>query len=81
VSRHTTPATTGTADIWEKLADPVQQHLPQQEIQRRGLSVQVTNWTNSDVLKIGTLVQQIMTELSEAGSRKKQNNGHYKNGT
>jgi hypothetical protein len=44
-------------------------HLPQQEIQRC-LSVQVSSWTNSDTLKICTLVQQFMPELSEAVSGK-----------
>jgi hypothetical protein len=33
------------------------------------------------MLKIADIVQQIMTELSEAVSKKGQNNGHYKNGT
>jgi hypothetical protein len=60
--------------------DPVQ-HLPQQEIQRTGLSVHHPSSTNSDTLKIATVVQQTMTELSEAVSEKKQNNGLYKNGT
>jgi hypothetical protein len=32
-------------------------------------------------LKVATLVQQIMTELSEAVSEQRQNNSHYKNGT
>jgi hypothetical protein len=48
----------------------VQQHLPQQEIQRTGLSVQAPRSTNSDTLKIATVVQQIMTEPSEAVSEK-----------
>jgi hypothetical protein len=32
-------------------------------------------------LKLATVVQQIMTELNEPASEKRQNNGHYKNGT
>jgi hypothetical protein len=59
---------------------PMQQHLPQQQMQRTGLSVQVPSSTNNDTLKIATVVQQIMTEVSET-VRKRQNNGHYKNGT
>jgi hypothetical protein len=35
--------------------------------------------TKNDTLKVATLVQQIMTELSEALSEKKIFNGHYKN--
>jgi hypothetical protein len=31
-----TPATTGTADRWKKRVAPVQQHLPQQGIQKTG---------------------------------------------
>jgi hypothetical protein len=58
----------------------VQQHLSQQEIQRTGLSVQAPSSSNNGTLKVATLVQQIMAELSEAVSEK-QNNGHYKNGT
>jgi hypothetical protein len=50
----------------KSLWTPVQQHLPQYEIQRTGLSVQALRLTNSDMLKIATLVQQIFTELSEA---------------
>jgi hypothetical protein len=50
---------------------PVQQHLPQQEIQRTGLSVQAPTSTNNDTLKAATLVQQIITKLSEAVSEKK----------
>jgi hypothetical protein len=49
---------------------PLQQHLPQQIIQRTGLPVQAHSSTNSDTLKIATVVQQIMTELSEALSEK-----------
>jgi hypothetical protein len=44
----------------------MQQHLPQQEIQRRGLSVQSPSSINNGTLKIATVVQQIMRELSEA---------------
>jgi hypothetical protein len=44
----------------------VQQHLPQQEIQQTGLSVQAPSSSNSDMLKVATVMQQIMTELSKA---------------
>jgi hypothetical protein len=60
------------------LRPPVQQHLPREEIQRIDLSVQAPSSTN-DTSKIATLVQHIMTELTEAVSE----NGkisHYKNG-
>jgi hypothetical protein len=40
-------------------------HFSEQEIQRTGLSEQVPSLTNNDTLKIATIVQQIMTELSE----------------
>jgi hypothetical protein len=53
-----------------KLVDPVQQHLPQQEIQKTGQSVQAPSSTNSDTLKIATVVPQIVTELIEAVSEK-----------
>jgi hypothetical protein len=45
---------------------PVQQHLPQQEIQKTGLSVQTPGLSDNDMLKVATVVQQIMTELIEA---------------
>jgi hypothetical protein len=44
----------------------MQQHLPQQEIQKTGLSVEAPSLSNSDMLKVLTVMQQIMTELSEA---------------
>jgi hypothetical protein len=50
-----------TADRWQKVAD-----LPQQEIQRTGLSVQAPSSPNNEMLKVATAVQQIITELSEA---------------
>jgi hypothetical protein len=49
---------------------PMQQYLPQREVQGVGLLVQAPDLTNSDMLKIATVVQQIMTELSEALSGK-----------
>jgi hypothetical protein len=58
----------------KSLRHPVQQHLPQQEIQKTGLSVQASSSTNNDMLKVATVVQQIMTELSET-VRRRQNNG------
>jgi hypothetical protein len=48
----------------------VQQHLPQQETQRTGLSVQAPSSANSDRLKITTEAHQIITEVSEAVSEK-----------
>jgi hypothetical protein len=48
----------------------VQHHLSQQEIQRKRLSVQAPSSTNIDTLKITTVVQQIITELSGAVSEK-----------
>jgi hypothetical protein len=36
---------------WKILRAPVQQHVPQQEIQRTGLSVEVPSSTNIDTLK------------------------------
>jgi hypothetical protein len=50
---------------------PVQRHLPQQEIQKTGLSVQAPSSSNSETLKGAIVVQQIMTELSEAVSEGK----------
>jgi hypothetical protein len=49
---------------------PAQQHLPQQEIQRTGPSVQAPSSTNNDTLNIATVVQQMIIELSEAVSEK-----------
>jgi hypothetical protein len=48
----------------------VQQHLPQQAIQRAGMSVQAPSSTKNDTLKVDTVVQQIITEPSEAVSVK-----------
>jgi hypothetical protein len=45
---------------------PAQEHLPQQEIQKIGLLGQA----NSDTIKIATVVQQVMPEVSEAVSEK-----------
>jgi hypothetical protein len=49
---------------------PVQQHLPQQEFQKTGLSVQAPSSSDSDKLKVAAVVRQIMTERSEAASEK-----------
>jgi hypothetical protein len=46
----------------------MQQHLPQQEIQRTGLSVQAPTSTYNATLKVATVVQQIVTEHNEAVS-------------
>jgi hypothetical protein len=40
--------------------------MPQQEIQKTGLSVQAPTTSNIEILEVATIVQQIMTELSEA---------------
>jgi hypothetical protein len=58
----------------------VQQQLPQQEIQKTRLSVKAPSSSNNGMLKVVTVVQQIMTELNEAVSER-QNNGNYGNGT
>jgi hypothetical protein len=54
----------------ESVQHPVQQHLPQQEIQKTGLSVQAPSSSDNDKLKVATLVQHVMTELTEAVSEK-----------
>jgi hypothetical protein len=46
----------------------VQQHLPQQELQKTGLSVQAPSSSDNDKLKGATLVRQIVKELNEAVS-------------
>jgi hypothetical protein len=48
----------------------MQQHLPQHEIRRTGLSLQAPSASNSDKLKVTIVVQQIMTEFSEGMSKK-----------
>jgi hypothetical protein len=48
----------------------MQRHLPQQEIQRTGLSAQAPSSTDNDMLKAATAVQQTMVKLSEAVSEK-----------
>jgi hypothetical protein len=52
------------------LRTPVEQHLPQQEIQGTGLSERAPSSTNNDTLKIATAAQQNFTEPSEAVSEK-----------
>jgi hypothetical protein len=47
---------------------PVPQHLPKQEFQKTGLSVQSPSSSDNDKLKVVTVVRQIMRELSEAVS-------------
>jgi hypothetical protein len=49
---------------------PMQQHLSQQEIQKTGLTVQASSSSNNDMLKVVTVVQQIITELNEYVSEK-----------
>jgi hypothetical protein len=48
----------------------VQQHLPQQQIQKTGLSVQAPTSSDNDTLKVATVVRQIMKDLSDAVSEK-----------
>jgi hypothetical protein len=48
----------------------VQQHLPQQEISKTGLSVQASSMSNNDPLKVTTGVQQIIIKITEAASEK-----------
>jgi hypothetical protein len=78
-SRHTRPESTCTVDMWVKLADPVQQHLPLQENERTGLSVHAPNSTDNNTLNIAT--SAIDHDNSTKLCQKKQNDGHYKNGT
>jgi hypothetical protein len=47
----------------------VQQQLPQQEIQKTGLTVQAHSSSNNDMLKVFTVAQQI-TEHTEVLSEK-----------
>jgi molybdopterin converting factor small subunit len=53
--------------VGKSVQHPVQQHLPQQEFQRTGRSVQAPSSSNNK-LKVATVVGQIMKELSEAVS-------------
>jgi hypothetical protein len=48
----------------------VQQHLPQQAILKTGLPVEAPSSSNNNMLKVATVVQQIITELSEAMSER-----------
>jgi hypothetical protein len=50
---------------------PVQQHLPQQKIQKTDLSVKDPSSSENDKLKVASGVRQIMTELNEAVSENK----------
>jgi hypothetical protein len=71
VSRKTNPATTAIVGIYGKsLRPPTQQHLPQQEILRTGLSVQASSTSNNDTLIVATVAQLIISKLSEAMSEK-----------
>jgi hypothetical protein len=56
--------------IYGESVAAVQQHLPQQEIQKTGLSVQAPSSVDNDTIKIAAVVQQIMTKLSESVSEK-----------
>jgi hypothetical protein len=46
----------------------VEQHLPQEEIQKAGLSVQAPGLLNNDTFEVSTLYQHIIGELSGAMS-------------
>jgi hypothetical protein len=59
------PRTEGKS-LWCRL----QQHLPQQEIQKTSLTVQASSSSNNDMLKVAIVVQQIITDLSEDVSEK-----------
>jgi hypothetical protein len=50
----------------ENLWSPVQQHLPQQEIHKTGLLEQAPSSSNIDMMKVATVVHQIITDLSES---------------
>jgi hypothetical protein len=57
-----TPATTGTADTWDKRSAPREAVSPPKKFQKTG-SVQAPSWLNNDT--VATVVQHVMTELSE----------------
>jgi hypothetical protein len=44
----------------------MQQYLPQHKIQKTGLAVQAPCSSDSDMLKVATVVQEIMTDFREA---------------
>jgi hypothetical protein len=46
----------------------MQQHLSQQEIHKTGLAMQAPSSTSNEILKAATVVECIMTELSEVVS-------------
>jgi hypothetical protein len=54
----------------ESLRRHLQQHLPQQEIQKTCLSVQAPCSSNNNPSKVATAVQQVATELCETVSEK-----------
>jgi hypothetical protein len=60
-SRHSTLATTGTADRWKKRAAPCAAASA-----TTGMSIQAPSLSKTDMLKFASVVQQIMTDLSEA---------------
>jgi hypothetical protein len=59
---------------------PVQQHLPQEDFQKTGLSAQAPSLSDSDKLKVATVVRQIIKELTEALSGE-HSNDRYNDGT
>jgi hypothetical protein len=81
VSRHITPATISTAQIWEKLAAPYTTVFATTgNSENRSVSID-SLFYNIDTLKVATVMQQIITELGEAVAEEKKKNGHYKNDT
>jgi hypothetical protein len=55
----------GSSGIHSSLSSP-HESSHTQEIQTAGLSVQAPSLSNSDMLQVTTVVQQIITEFSEA---------------
>jgi hypothetical protein len=49
----------------ESVQHPVQQHLPQQEIQKTCLSVQVPSLSDNDKFKVATVVKELSEAVSE----------------
>jgi hypothetical protein len=70
LGKHVSAATYTQQADGKSVQHPVQQHLPQQEIQKTGLSVQAPSSINNETLKIVSVVQHITTELNIAVSEK-----------
>jgi hypothetical protein len=56
----TTSPTTSTAYI--EMLEP----MPKKAIPKKGLSVQVPSYYNSDMIRVANVTQQIITELSKS---------------